>query len=321
LQGSAQQGSTNAPSAAAALGRSELVKHRHVIVELSPGSSLAWASVLGEAGHSFYTCTSSAAVLAVVETFGYKLDAVFFDSSVDEADVLTIVGAIRRLALGHRIALIRIAANPSEAQIIAGLRAGVWHYVATPCSPELLLALIESIASDHERHQRLLTQFEQDNQALRNLTEGVFRFRSIEDVEQIARLIANACAHPDRVILGLSELMLNAIEHGNLGIGFEEKLRINARGTWLEEINRRLAAPEQTDRYATLVFRREPGAFTIRIEDTGKGFDWTPYFEISTKRAFDPHGRGIAVARSLSFDSLVYFGRGNIVTATVREKG
>jgi hypothetical protein len=36
-------------------------------------------------------------------------------------------------------------------------------------------------------------------------------------------------------------------------------------------------------------------------------------------RAFDPHGRGIAVARLSSFDDLEYIGVGNEVVATVKK--
>jgi hypothetical protein len=38
---------------------------------------------------------------------------------------------------------------------------------------------------------------------------------------------------------------------------------------------------------------------------------------LDPQRAFDPHGRGIAVARLSSFDKLEYIGSGNEVLATV----
>ena len=44
----------------------------------------------------------------------------------------------------------------------------------------------------------------------------------------------------------------------------------------------------------------------------GGGFDWTPYMDFDPARAFDPHGRGIAVARLSSFDDLEYIGEGKI---------
>jgi hypothetical protein len=56
--------------------------------------------------------------------------------------------------------------------------------------------------------------------------------------------------------------------------------------------------------------------FTIR--DEGKGFDWKKYLEVQPQRAFDNHGRGIAIARAMSFCSVEYRGSGNEVVAVVR---
>ena len=49
----------------------------------------------------------------------------------------------------------------------------------------------------------------------------------------------------------------------------------------------------------------------------GVGFDWTPYMDFDPDRAFDPHGRGIAVARLSSFDDLEYIGDGKEVVAVL----
>jgi len=51
--------------------------------------------------------------------------------------------------------------------------------------------------------------------------------------------------------------------------------------------------------------------------DQGAGFDWQSYLEMSPDRAFDSHGRGIAMSRMLSFVALEYTGNGNTVCATV----
>ncbi len=47
--------------------------------------------------------------------------------------------------------------------------------------------------------------------------------------------------------MGLSELLVNAIEHGNLEIGYDEKSRLLQSEGWQGEIDRRLALPEYTD--------------------------------------------------------------------------
>ena len=54
------------------------------------------------------------------------------------------------------------------------------------------------------------------------------------------------------------------------------------------------------------------------VVDQGDGFDWKPFMEFSAERAFDPHGRGISLARMLSFDATEYQGNGNTVLAVVK---
>ncbi len=60
-----------------------------------------------------------------------------------------------------------------------------------------------------------------------------------------------------------------------------------------------------------------PDRLTFTISDQGAGFDWLSYLEFAPERAFDPNGRGIAMARLTSFSSLDYRDSGNIVVATV----
>ena len=64
-------------------------------------------------------------------------------------------------------------------------------------------------------------------------------------------------------------------------------------------------------------YKFTPSEVWYRIVDEGDGFDWTRYLDFDPARAFDPHGRGIAVARLSSFDALEYIGKGNLVIATV----
>ena len=81
------------------------------------------------------------------------------------------------------------------------------------------------------------------------------------------------------------------------------------------DLARRLSLPEYAQRTVSLEFRRNGGAVEVLITDQGNGFDWRPYLELDASRAFHSHGRGIALARKLSFESLEYLGKGNQVLA------
>ena len=148
--------------------------------------------------------------------------------------------------------------------------------------------------------------------------EAVYKIRTLQEAKALAAHLAAAHPEPDRVVIGLTELLVNAVEHGNLGITFREKAELLERGTLQEEIERRLARPDLCARRVRVTLRREAGCLSTRIEDEGGGFDWRPYLEVDPERALGPNGNGIAIAREMSFDDLAYQGRGNVVVALVR---
>ena len=57
------------------------------------------------------------------------------------------------------------------------------------------------------------------------LEKARFRFRTLEDARTLAFLIANCFPEPQVAVYGLNELLINAVEHGNLGITFAEKTK------------------------------------------------------------------------------------------------
>ena len=112
--------------------------------------------------------------------------------------------------------------------------------------------------------------------------------------------------------------MVNAVEHGNLGVTYQEKAHLKWEGDWEGEINRRIALPENQNRIATIrVERDKPFAARFTITDQGEGFDWQKFLTFDPDRAYDPNGRGIAMAKMMSFSSIEYQGKGNIVVACV----
>jgi hypothetical protein len=76
--------------------------------------------------------------------------------------------------------------------------------------------------------------------------------------------------------------------------------------------------PENAEKIVSVLLERSSKEICITISDCGEGFDWKNYLEISPERAFDPNGRGIAMSRMMSFDTLKYLGNGNQVVASVK---
>ena len=89
---------------------------------------------------------------------------------------------------------------------------------------------------------------------------------------------------------------------------------------WLAEVNRRLSLDENRQKRVQVDIRRDGASVVLKISDQGQGFEWSQFLEMDPSRAFDVHGRGIAMAKMLSFDELNYQGIGNQVEAVLHLK-
>ena len=230
------------------------------------------------------------------------------------------IGLLRRMKGDPRLSSIPVimqtAANSPE-QIREGLEAGAYYYLTKPYRRDKLLAIVHAALSDAAVRSALARQLHQHINSLQFLEQAEFLIRTVEEAGQLASFIAHACPTPETAVMGISELLINGVEHGNLGIGYQQKTRLLDQGIFHDEINRLLSLPEFGAKRAQLELHRADHELSFVIRDTGAGFDWRDYLEISPERAFDTHGRGIAMSRMVSFDRMEYRGTGNEVYAAV----
>jgi DNA-binding response OmpR family regulator len=290
---------------------------RVLIVEDDPFTSDLLVEAL--ALHDFQcTCVPDGArAWALLADEAFVCDGVLLDRGLPDLDGLEILRRRRELPEARQVPFVLQTSRSSTADIEEGLQAGAYYYLVKPFSSDTLVAILTAAVRDHRHQERLRGQLQHASKAMHLLRTGRFRFQSLEEAYDIAALVAKATPRPEHVVLGLSELMTNAVEHGNLGIGYAEKSALLEAGTWSEEIARRLQAPGGSERWATLAFRRTEAGFRFRIRDQGLGFDWRRYLELSPERAFDLHGRGIAISAGTCFDRLDFLGTGSEVEAFV----
>ncbi len=207
------------------------------------------------------------------------------------------------------------AGEPAE--MAEGIAAGAYYYLVKPFDGDLLVTLVHSAVEDFRNICGRENADADQLVAYRSLCEAAFEIRTLDEIHALTPLLAQLFPDPQRVNLGILELLINAVEHGNLGIQYDEKTRLVLDANWQEEVERRLALPENVAKHVRIRFVREPQAIRLSISDQGAGFDWRNYLSISSERALDPHGRGIAMSRMISFDNIEYVGNGNQVDATV----
>ncbi|WP_018151128.1 response regulator [Leeia oryzae] len=251
---------------------------------------------------------------AMLQAEPQRFDLIVLDRMMPGIDGIEVLARIKADSQLKSLPVIMQTAAAAKEQIIEGLKLGAYYYLTKPYECDVLLAVIQTALADRFSHLSVVQQIQEERVVLELMTEGTFQVRTMPEARKLAATLANVCANPSLAALGLSELLINAVEHGNLGIGYDEKSKLMESGTWASEIERRLQLPENADKYVRVHYEKSPFATTITIKDEGKGFNWLEYIEPSASRAFDSHGRGIALAKSLSFRSITYKGNGNEVT-------
>ena len=256
---------------------------------------------------------------SILEADPVRYDTIVLDSRMPGMDGMQLLANIKRTDALEHVPVVMQTAKAENQEIVDGLRAGAYYYLTKPYDGEILKSVIRGAVNDRLHEKSLLESLRAGRRIFKLMTFGRFRIHNLEQCNLVASQVAHLCPEPQRVVTGISELLVNALEHGNLKIGYTEKSRLMRGGNWQLEVERRLGASENAGTYIELEFNVANDTVQIRIRDQGQGFDWTPYLDFDPDRAFDPHGRGIAVARLSSFDDLEYIGKGNEVIATIRK--
>jgi DNA-binding response OmpR family regulator len=246
-----------------------------------------------------------------------KFDTILLDRSMPRMSGMELLKKIKSHDILKTIPVIFQTAMKHQDDILEGLKAGAYYYLTKPYKRDDLRTIVNAAVSDSIKYNKLKNKTDKVLKAFAYIKKGEFEISTLEQGEQLSALLSSACPEPRRVVVGLWELILNGIEHGNLGISYEEKSKLNKDNQWSSEIQRRLSISENEAKSVEVQMNRYGGAIEFIIQDQGDGFDWQNYLDISPGRAFDSHGRGIAMACMYSFDKVEYHGKGNMVSAIV----
>lgn len=272
-------------------------------------------------GYAIETAQDGLSAWELLEAEPGHHDVVILDRMMPGLDGLEVLARIKAHPQLQGVPVILQTALADQEQVVEGLRAGAQYYLAKPFDQEMLLSVVSTAAGDRRRYRRALEGSDAAARTFGLMLEASFRFRTLDEALDLATVLANAFPEPRRAVIGLSELLVNAVEHGNLGISYAEKGRLRDEDRWEQEVQRRLADPAHAQKEVAVSYRREPDRIRVTIRDQGEGFDWQQYLVVDPSRAFDTHGRGIALSRSLSFDRVEFRGSGSEVEVSVMLAG
>ena len=267
-------------------------------------------------GFEVIAATNGQQALDILTETPDTFDAIVLDwlmPGMDGIDVLrSITGNTRFIGLP----VIMQTSQTDETQIQEAIKAGSYYYITKPYDYDTLMSVVRAAVEKFRQLRDGMSWGIEATAGLALLRSGVFEIQNLSEGHMVANLLADLAERPAPVISGLLELITNAIENGNLSVEHSDKARLIAIGQWDEELKRRLYLPENAIKFVTVFFSIFSGVVTVDIKDCGDGFDPTPYFHLGQGRAYDPHGRGIAMANAFSFKSLEYSDNGSRVRVT-----
>lgn len=215
------------------------------------------------------------------------------------------------------IPVIMHATSTNKEHVKEAYALGIFHYLVKPYSPTVLNSVIGSAIHFYTKQRELLTEIKDTQTLYQYIEKASFKIRSLEEADLTGMNIATLFPEPDKVMLGISELITNAIEHGNLGLTNQDKMNLQKQSKWYDEVKRRLEMPENKNKSVRVTYKRDDKQIILNIKDDGPGFDFKKVLEIDPTKDEESYGRGIVFAAKLSFDKIEYVGKGNEVICTV----
>lgn len=206
-----------------------------------------------------------------------------------------------------------VFADQSDEASIAPLTAlGVFRVHDIQASLPFIRSEIASALEDFRTLISLRRDLDMRSSAIGQIVSGTFRLKTREEAHCLATFLSLACEDRVSVALGLIELILNAVEHGNLELGRTQKGEFIAQGALAEEIDRRLKDDVLGARCVEVHYEKTADAVQFEVIDEGPGFDFEGLGVKGPESMDAKNGRGILMAHGC-FDSVSYRGRGNHV--------
>ena len=212
--------------------------------------------------------------------------------------------------------LLAVVDGFSQGLTVELLKAGTYACLALPLQiDDLSFTLNKIIANSTDTYSPFAMRYEERTLIMPNDFSLVMQVAK----EIIDSTLPNNGRNRYHVILGLSEVINNAIEHGNLGISFEEKSNALKASRFYPLAIERANKEPYKDRVVTVRSRVFPSLKRLEyfVADQGVGFDWRSLPDPKEKsRLLNRNGRGIMMAK-YAFDELTYNEIGNEVTLVV----
>ncbi|MCC5813584.1 MAG: response regulator [Leptospira sp.] len=274
---------------------------------------------LEDSGYNLSKSTSGECAWVKLASKDVKFSAIVLDRLMPGMDGIEVLKKIKDDSDLRDIPVILQTALGSNQDILDGLQAGAFYYLTKPYSKKVLVSIVNLAVDSYSRYSKAKEDLHKTKSILKYFRKGEFEITFIDEVMDIAPVLSNFFPDPSRTLTGIIEILTNAVEHGNLEIGCDMKQQLLENDVYHTEVQKRQSSTQFKNRKVKITFEKTNEKFTLRVVDEGKGFNYNEWgkLDLMKDNLFRSSGRGILIARTLSFDELNYIGNGNTLEAIV----
>jgi len=282
-----------------------------LLVEDELSSLFYLEQALKQEGIEYRTATDGRIGFDVFKEF--QPNFVLSDINMSEMSGIELLEKVK--AIKPETIVVMLTSYNSEQYVVDAMKLGANNYLKKPILKDTFLAFLR-------KYQNIIEMSDLDRKVSSFQLNHNFSLLFPTNFDIIPSIVNLLVSETDGVLsnekqldirLGLSELLLNSVEHGNLGISFFEKSDAILNDTLTFLYNERLAIPELNQRMVEVRFSYKNDQCEWLISDQGKGFDFKAIPDPSSEEGLlRLHGRGIFICK-FQFDDMEYLGCGNQV--------
>jgi CheY-like chemotaxis protein len=254
-----------------------------------------------------------------LQLHGDEIDIAVLDKMMPGLNGLELLKRIKSTENLKRMPVIMQTGDVGTAQMCEGLNNGAYYYLTKPFAPEVLCAILHAAENECLLRDELVAHVENSYGKIGLiLQEGEFVIRTHAEARFLIAALSQCVPRSDSVSRGLMELISNAIEHGNLDIGYQAKRNALLSGQWWQELDSRASDAIYGNRRVHVKVEKMFSVLHVNIRDEGKGFNWQHYMKESQSADIltRVNGRGMFTAIGV-LDDVRYIDNGNEVQCNI----
>ncbi len=241
----------------------------------------------------------------------FSPDIVISDIRLPDKSGNIVVKEIKEI--DKEVPIIVITGYSDHNLILSAMKNGAVELLKKPFKPKDLKYLVSKIETLFRKIKvKLSSSFVQWEKRQLRLFNDIHLISSVTDF--IFANVDYLFGEVSFLKIGLQEILINAIEHGNLKISYEEKQQLLSTGDYPNILREKAALPEHIGKYVDIKVFSTPDYLKIIVQDQGDGFDLSEIPDPENPENFlKEFGKGIMMTLN-AYDEVIYNEKGNRVT-------